>query len=453
MVRTKRAFEINMLSGPIMPNVLRFALPLILSQALQLLFNAADMIVLGQWAEDSDNCLAAVGSTTSLINLLISIFAGLTVGANIVIANYRGAGKPKDVSEAVHTSILTALVGGLALMCVGIAISRPMLTWMGTPQDVLDRAVMYMRIYFAGIPFQLVYNFGAAVLRSIGDTKRPMYFLLTAGIINVLLNLFFVIVLHMDVEGVAIATSVSHAVSGILVIHCLMGLDNDCRLELKKLKIVKAKLIQIFRIGIPSGLSTSLFSISNVLIQSSINSMGPAAISGNTIAANIGQFVLCINNAFYQASVSFTSQNYGAKNYKRISDLVKRIALSVTVCSALVGNLTFIFGEQLLGLYSSDPEVIACGMVRLMVMNTTFFIGGIMDVVGGAVRGMKRTLMPMAISLFFVCFLRVTWLYTVFVWKHTAVALYLSYPVTWVLAAIANIIYFVVIRKKILSEK
>lgn len=452
MIKTKQSYEINMRSGPIMPNVLRFVFPIIFSQMLQLLFNAADMIVLGQFAEDSDNCLAAVGSTTSLINLLISVFAGITVGANIVIANYRGAGKPKDVSEAVHTSILTAIIGGAILMCLGIGLSQPILSMMGTPSEVLDQAVIYMRIYFLGIPLQLVYNFGAAVLRSIGDTKRPMYFLSTAGIINVILNLFFVLVFHMDVAGVAIATSVSHGVSAILVVRCLMGLDNDCRLELKKLRIMKDKLLQILRIGIPSGLSTSLFSISNVLIQSSINTMGPAAISGNTIAANIGQFVLCISNGFYQASLSFTSQNFGAKNYKRIGDILKQIVLGVTVADILIGSLTYIFGEQLLGLYSSDPDVIAAGMVRLLVMNTTFFLGGIMDAIGGALRGMKLTMIPMIISMFFVCFMRVAWLYTAFAWKHTAVVLYLSYPITWAMAAIANLTYFMIIRKKLNAQ-
>lgn len=442
-----------MRSGPIMPNILRFAIPIMLSQALQLLFNAADMVVLGQCAENSDNCLAAVGSTTSLVNLLISVFAGITIGANIVIANYRGAGKPKDVSEAVHTSILTAGIGGLTLMVLGICIANPVLRLMDTPDEVLDQAVLYIRIYFIGIPFQLVYNFGSAVLRSIGDTKRPMYFLTTAGVINVLLNLFFVLALHMDVAGVAIATAVSHAVSAILVINCLLGLNNDCKLELKKLKVVPNKLLQILRIGVPSGLSTSLFSISNVLIQSSINSMGPAAITGNTIAANIGQFVMCINNGFYQASLSFTSQNYGAKDYKRICDVLKRIVLGVVVSSSVVGFLSYIFGRQLLGFYSSDPDVIACAMVRLMVMNTTFFIAGVMDGVGGALRGMKLTMIPMMISMFFVCFMRVGWLYTVFAWKPTGLVLYLSYPVTWLLAATANIIYFTVIRKKLLIRK
>jgi Na+-driven multidrug efflux pump len=237
------------------------------------------------------------------------------------------------------------------------------------------------------------------------------------------------------------------------VINCLLGLNNDCKLELKKLKVVPNKLLQILRIGVPSGLSTSLFSISNVLIQSSINSMGPAAITGNTIAANIGQFVMCINNGFYQASLSFTSQNYGAKDYKRICDVLKRIVLGVVVSSSVVGFLSYIFGRQLLGLYSSDPDVIACAMVRLMVMNTTFFIAGVMDGVGGALRGMKLTMIPMMISMFFVCFMRVGWLYTVFAWNPTGLVLYLSYPVTWLLAATANIIYFTVIRKKLFIRK
>lgn len=450
MIKRKSRYEIDMCHGPIMPNIMLFAIPLILSQVLQLLFNAADMIILGQFAEDSDNCLAAVGSTTSLINLLISVFTGITVGSNIVIANYRGAGKPKDVSDSVHTSILTAIIGGIGLMCLGIVLSEPMLKLMDTPAEVLDNALLYIRIYFLGVPFQLIYTFAAAVLRSIGDTKRPMYFLALSGLINVLLNLFFVLVLHLDVAGVAIATAVSHAVSCILVIHCLMHCDNDCRLYLKKLKISKGKLAQILRIGLPSGISTSLFSISNVLIQSSINSMGPAAISGNTIAANIGQFVLCINNAFYQAALSFTSQNYGAHNYKRICDVLKRTVLGVATLTTTAGLLSYVFGEELLHLYSKDTEVISSAMVRMLIMNTTFFIGGIMDSIGGTLRGMKRTMFPTIISLICVCVFRVVWVYTVFAYYKTPEALYISYPISWIIATIGDYIYFMMLRKKVI---
>ncbi len=367
----KRSYEVDMCRGPLLGKILIFAFPLMLSGILQLLFNAADIVVVGRFA--GSQALAAVGSTGALINLIINVFIGLSVGANVLVARYYGAGEKEQVSQAVHTSVLLSLLCGVVLIAVGVLLAQPLLELMGTPDDVIDMSATYMRIYFCGMPVIMLYNFGAAILRSVGDTKRPLYFLIVAGLINVVLNLFFVIVCGMDVDGVALATVISQVVSAGLILLCLMRMEGPCHLDLHKLHIYKDKMWQIVRVGLPAGLQGCIFSISNVLIQSSVNSVGSVTMAGNTAAGNIEGFVYTGMNAIYQTALSFTSQNYGARQYHRISRVMRLCLALVTAVGLGLGLTAVLFHNQLLGIYSSDPQVIAYGTMRMRFVATLYF--------------------------------------------------------------------------------
>ena len=443
----KNSYEIDMVHGPILGKMLVFAFPLMLSSILQLLFNAADVVVVGRFAGSA--ALAAVGSTSALINLLINVFVGVSIGANVLVARYLGARDFENTSETVHTSILVALVSGVLLIFIGFFLSRPLLSLMGTPDDVLDMATLYMRIYFVGMPATMLYNFGSAILRSIGDTKRPLYFLFIAGVVNVVLNLFFVLVCGMDVDGVATATVVSQVISAGLVLICLMRLDGMCKVELKKLHIFKDKLISMIRIGLPAGLQGAVFSISNVLIQSSVNSFGSVAMAGNTAASNIEGFIYVAMNSFYQTSLNFTSQNMGAKEYKRINHITVTSVILVTITGFVLGMLALLFDHQLLSIYSSSQEVIEYGIIRMSIICTTYFTCGIMDVMVGSLRGMGYSIMPMIVSLTGACGLRVLWIFTIFRMDPTLRCLYISYPVSWVITAAVHIICYIVVKRKL----
>lgn len=436
----------DMCNGPIFGKLLVFALPLMLSGILQLLFNAADIVVVGKFS--GSHALAAVGSTGALINLFVNVFIGFSIGTNVLVAQYFGARDEKNVHETVHTSILLGIVGGFILIVAGMVFAKPMLEWMDTPEDVLSHAVLYMRIYFIGMPAMLVYNFGAAILRAIGDTRRPLYYLLSAGMINVILNLFFVIVLDMGVAGVATATVISQIVSAILIVRCLMHSDGIYRLDLHELKIYKRKMVHIAKIGLPAGVQGAVFSLSNVLIQSSVNSFGSIAMAGNTAAGNIEGFVYTSMNAVYQTALSFTSQNVGGERQDRIPKIVFQCLAIVTVVGAVLGNLAYQCGPFLLNIYSSDPEVIQYGMSRMQIICQWYFLCGIMDVAVGILRGMGYSVMPMLISLAGACGLRVLWIFTVFVWKHSLFVLYLSYPITWTITLAVHFICFFVIWKR-----
>lgn len=417
-------YEIDMCNGPFLGKILIFYIPLMLSGVLQLLFNAADIVVVGKFA--GSGALAAVGSTSSLINLLVNLFIGLSIGANVLVARFYGAGQKSELSEMVHTALLTALVGGCGLVFVGIAVAGPALTWMGTPDDVIAQSVLYMRIYFIGMPFTMLYNFGAAVLRAVGDTRRPLYYLLGAGVVNVILNLIFVIVFSLGVAGVAMATVVSQAISAVLVLRCLLLSDADYKLELSKLRIAPDKLKKMLQIGLPAGLQSSLFSISNVLIQSSVNSFGSIAMAGNTAAANIEGFVYTAMNSFSQTVISFTGQNYGARNYKQIGKILLICQGLVIAVGLIFGNLAYLGSGWLLQLYSSDADVIRYGVLRLSIICTTYCLCGMMDVMVGSLRGMGYSVMPMLVSLTGACLFRVVWIYTIFRSYHTLVCLYWS---------------------------
>ena len=441
-----KSYEIDMCNGPIFKKVLVFSIPLMLSSVLQLLFNAADIIVVGRFA--GSQSLAAVGSTTALINLLINIFIGLSIGVNVLVARYYGAKLDKDVSETVHTAIAISLLSGLFLVVLGFFSSRFLLELMGTPEDVIDKAVLYMQIYFAGMPVIMAYNFGSAILRAIGDTKRPLYFLLLSGIVNIALNLFFVIQFHMDVAGVALATVLSQCISTFLVLRCLVKSDGSLKLELKKLCVNKRKTIQIVKIGLPAGMQGAIFAISNVLIQSSVNSFGSIAMAGNTASANIEGFVYTAMNALYQTNLSFTSQNIGAEKYSRIKKILMICLGTVTVVGLVLGLGAITGGTDLLHIYSSDPEVIRYGMLRMSIICSSYFLCGIMDTMVGSIRGMGYSILPMIVSLTGACGLRVVWVFTVFAWFPSLTVLYISYPISWAITAAAHLICFYVIQKK-----
>lgn len=443
----KKSYEIDMCNGPLLGKILLFSVPLMMSGILQLLFNAADIIVVGRFAGSS--ALAAVGSTSSLINLLINVFVGLSVGVNVLVAKYYGGRRDKDVSETVHTAVTTSIFSGLFLIVLGCAAARPLLHLMGTPDDVLVQAVLYMRIFFLGMPALMVYNFGAAILRAIGDTRRPLYFLFAAGVVNVALNLFFVIGLGMGVDGVGWATVISEHISAFLVVKSLMDAPGALKLSFKNLRIYPKKLKRIVKIGLPAGMQGAIFSISNVLIQSSVNSFGSIAMAGNTASANIEGFVYTAMNAVYQTNLSFTSQNLGGRKYSRINKIMYICLGVVTVVGITLGTAAVFGGNMLLGIYSSDPEVLRYGMLRLEIICGTYFLCGIMDCMVGSLRGLGYSIIPMFVSLTGACGFRVVWVFTVFAAFHSLDVLYLSYPVSWAITAAAHMVTFRKIRRKI----
>lgn len=446
----KKSYEMDMCNGPILSKVLVYAFPLMLSGILQLLFNAADVIVVGRFA--GSQSLAAVGSTSALINLLVNVFIGLSVGVNVLVAQFYGAKKEQDVNETVHTAVAISLVSGVFLVFIGFMLSRPLLELMGTPADVIDKSTIYMKFYFAGMPVIMLYNFGSAVLRAVGDTRRPLYYLTIAGVVNVLLNVFFVTQLHMDVAGVALATVLAQVISAGLVVKALMESDGCLKLELKKLRIDQSKLKKIVRVGLPAGMQGAIFSISNVLIQSSVNSFGSIAMAGNTTAQNIEGFIYTAMNAVYQTNLSFTSQNYGGRKFSRLNRITLTCIGVVTVVGLVLGLSCYGAGEFLVGIYSSDPEVVQYGLTRLSVFGTTYFICGIMDTMVGAIRGLGYSILPMCVSLTGACAFRIVWIYTIFQWNRTLMTLYLSYPASWIVTTIAHVACFIIIRKKLPKE-
>lgn len=441
--------EIDMTSGSVLKKMLLFSFPLMGSSILQLLFNAADIIVIGRFA--GDNSLAAVGATSSLINLLVNLFVGLAIGANVLTARYYGAKRDADISQTVHTSIALSIVCGAGLAVIGILISRPILAMMGTPDEVLPLSTIYMQIYFAGMPAMMIYNFGSAVLRAKGDTARPLMYLAIAGVLNVGLNMFFVISLKMDVAGVAAATSISQCLSAFLVLRCLSREPDAFKLERKLLKIHGHKLKIILQIGLPAGFQGVLFALSNVIIQSSINSYGKYVMAGSAASSNLENFTYFAMNAFYQAAISFTSQNVGAGKYER----VKKILICAVSCAAVtgitIGNLTYLFGTPLLGIYSKSALVVQEGLKRMMYICIPYFLCGVMDAMTGMIRGLGYAILPMIVSLLGACVLRIIWILTVCQLPafHHVEFVYASYPVTWAITTTAHIICYVIITKKI----
>ena len=442
-----QGYQIDMIHGPLAGKLLVFAIPLMLSSILQLLFNAADVIVVGRWS--GKEALAAVGSNTSLINLMVNLFVGFSVGTNVVVARDLGAGREEDVRDSVHTSIALSLVSGVVLMGLGLLLSRQMLELMGSPEDVIGLAAVYLRIYFCGMPGNMLYNFGAAILRAQGDTKRPLYFLTAAGIINVILNLVFVIVFHMDVAGVALATIISQYVSAILVLLTLMRDKGPLRVDLRALRLDMKVVRRILQVGLPAGFQGMVFSISNVVIQSSINSFGSTVVAGCAAATNIEGFVYAAMNAFYQTALTFTSQNYGACECKRVDRIMGLCLLYSGLIGLVLGNLAYLFGYPLGSIYApGQEEVIAQAVDRLSICCTTYFLCGLMDTQVGVLRGIGYSVVPMIVSLVGSCALRLLWVATIFQLNRTPEMLYLSYPVSWAITAATHFVFFLFIRKR-----
>ncbi len=460
MARSNK-YEMDMTQGALLPKVLLFSLPLIASGILQLLFNAADMVVVGRWA--GKECLAAVGSTGSLINLMVNVFIGLSVGGSVAVAKSFGAGDPAAVHKAVHTAMTLAIIAGVAVGLIGFIFCKPLLRLMDNP--VLDLATTYMKIYFLGMPFNMIYNFGASILRAVGDTRRPLIYLTIAGVVNVILNLILVICFHMNVAGVAIATVASQAVSAVLVVICLMRSHGAVHLDVKELRIHKRQLIDIARVGLPAGLQGSLFSISNVLIQSSVNGFGEVVVAANAAGGNLEGFVYTAMNAIHQAALTFASQNLGAGKIKRVRRSMWVCIATVTVIGLVMGNLMLLFGKPLLSLYLDDPTaidlatgvtVLDYGMKRMAWLLPLYCLCGLMDVMVGTLRGVGYSVMPMIVSLTGACLFRVVWVLTVFAANPTLDILYLSYPISWALTfGVHMLCYVFIARKKLraLEEK
>ena len=445
----KKKYEMDMCNGLLLSKILLYTIPLIFSGILQLLFNAADMIVVGRYA--GSNALAAVGATSSLINLITNVFLGLSVGSNVLVAHYYGAKRDEDLKITVHTSVALSLVCGVILLAIGMGLASPLLSLMGTPDAILPYAVSYMEIYFIGMPVMLLYNFGAAILRALGDTKRPLYYLLFSGVINVILNLLFVIQFSMDVRGVALATIISQAISAMLITRCLMKLDGPCRLELKSLCFNKEKIIRIARVGLPAGFQGAIFSISNVLIQSSVNSFGAIAVAGNTATGNLEGFIYISMNSFHQTALSFTGQNMGAKKADRVKKTLVYCELCVIVTGLVMGLVGMHFGTSLLKIYSDKADVIAFGLRRMKIIFSSYFLCGTMDVIVGSLRGMGYSIMPMIVSLLGACGLRIIWIMTIFQISRSPEILYFSYPVSWLITTIVHIICFFIVAVPMLK--
>lgn len=450
MSEQKKSYEMNMCEGPLAGKMLIFTIPLIFSGILQLLFNAADTIVVGRYA--GKESLAAVGSTTALINLMVNLFMGLSVGANMLISRYYGAKKEEDIQETVHTSITVAALAGVVLAVLGNVFAKPLLVLMGSPADVIDIAALYVKIYFMGMPMLLVYNYGAAILRAIGDTKRPLYYLTAAGVVNVILNLIFVIGLDLNVAGVAMATVISQCISVSLLLRSMCKMEGSCRLEPKKLGVNKNKAWLLLRYGLPAGLQSSVFSFSNVLIQSSINSFGSIAMAGSSAAANIEGFVYTSMNAFQQTVLCFTGQNLGGGKYDRLHKVFRNSLLMVSCVGILMGGGCYLFGTHLLRIYSSEPEVIAYGLTRMRWVCLPYFLCGIMDVLVGMLRGLGYAVLPMCVSMIGACGLRIVWIVTIFARFHSLDVLYSSYPVTWIITSVAHMVCFFLIWGKMKKQ-
>lgn len=451
MTKTKK-YEMDMCSGPILKKMLIFAVPLMLSSLLQLLFNAVDVIVVGKFA--GDIALAAVGSNTSLINLLTNFFMGLSIGANVLCARFFASKQEEDLSATVHTAIVLSIISGITLTIIGCFGAKRILIWMQTPEEVLEQAVLYLRIYFLGMTSTMIYNFGSAVLRAIGDTRRPLYYLASAGVVNVVLNLIFVIAFEMGVAGVAIATIISQTISAYLIIRCMRKEEGAIHLELKKLRLDGDKFKKILKIGLPASFQGIVFSISNVIIQSSVNSFGAIIVAGNSAAANVEGFVWVAMNAFHQAAITFTSQNIGAGKKDRIYKIIYTSQGCVFIVGLILGNLVYYFGEELLALYSSSVEVVQAGLVRMSIISTTYAICGMMDVMVGILRGLGYSIMPMIVSLIGACGTRLFWIFTFFRMErfHTIKSLYMTYPVSWLITLAIHIICFMAIRKKVIKN-
>lgn len=443
----KNRFEIDMCNGSIMDKLISFSLPLMVSGILQLAFNAVDIIVVGRFS--GSQALAAVGSTTALINVFTNLFIGISLGANVLAARFYAAGKDREMSETVHTSITLALISGITMAVIGVLLAKWALEIMGTPDDVIGQSALYMRIYFMGMPFFMLYNYGAAILRAIGDTKRPLIFLIISGIANAALNMTLVIIFHMGVAGVAIGTIISQLISCVLVLTCLYRSEGSYQLRFSKLKINGAYMEQIFQVGVPAGIQSTVINLSNALLQSSVNSFGSIAMAGYTAANNILGFLYMSVNSITQACMSFTSQNYGVGKLKRMDKVLRDCAILSISIAAVLGGLAYSFGPQILTVYTSDPKVINCGMEILAYTSITYFLCGIMDLFPGALRGMGYSAVPMVLSVIGTVGTRIVWVFGIFPNHRSLSVLFVSYPVSWIITIVLQVVCFYFVRKRV----
>ena len=446
----KKHYEMDMTQGALLPQVLRFTIPLVLSGMLQLLYNAADVAVVGRFA--SSEALAAVSSTGAMINLITTVFMGLSLGASVLVARAYGAGDIRDISDSVHTSMSMALVCSVIVTALGLTLGRPMLVWMNTPEDVIELAAVYVNIYFGGTVFNMVYNYGAAVMRAVGDTRRPMYYLIISGAVNVVFNMIFVVGFHMSVVGVALATVISQMLAAALVVIALMRSHTPIRLDLRKLRINPKKILPQIKIGLPAGIQGAMFAVSNMILQSAVNSFGAAAMAGNGAGGNIEGFIYVATNSFYTACLTFTSQNVGAKKADRIGKIMRTCIFCEMAVGLTLGILMIVFGETLLGIYSTDPVVIAKGMERIHATGLPYFLLGMSEVYVGGLRGMGSSFGPMIISMLGVCVLRLAWVMFIFPLSPSIYVLYISYPVSWGVTALTQGIYYLLVKKKVLQR-
>ena len=448
-VKTSK-YEIDMCNGTIMDKLISFSLPLMLSSILQLMFNAVDIIVVGRFS--SSQALAAVGATTALINIFTNLFIGISLGANVLAARYFAAGRDKEMSESVHTAITLALISGVIMAFVGVAMSRTALELMATPGDVINLSAVYMRIYFMGMPFFMLYNYGAAILRAVGDTKRPLVFLIAAGLTNVVLDLLLVIVIPLGVAGVAIGTVASQMISSILVLRCLYKSEGSYQLRFSKLKIRWVYLKRIFQVGIPAGIQSTVINFSNALLQSSVNSFGSTAMAGYTAANNILGFLYAAVNAVTQACMSFTSQNYSVGKQKRMDRVLLDCMLLSAGVSAVIGVGAYVFGSRILRIYNTEPEVIQCGLEILSITTVPYFLCGIMDLIPGALRGMGHSAVPMVLSVIGTVGTRIVWIYGFFPQHRSLHFLFISYPGSWIITIAMQAVCFWFVRKKCIRQ-
>lgn len=443
----KNKYEIDMCNGSIMDKLISFSLPLMLSGILQLMFNAVDIVVVGRFS--GSQALAAVGSTTALINIFTNLFIGISLGANVLAARFYASGKEKEMSETVHTAITLALISGIIMAGVGLLLAKLALELMGTPSDVIELSTLYMRIYFCGMPFFMLYNYGAAILRAVGDTKRPLIFLIISGVANAGLNMILVIIFHMGVAGVGIGTVISQLISCILVLRCLYKSEGCYQLRFSKLKIQKVYLRQIFQVGIPAGIQSTVINFSNALLQSSVNSFGSTAMAGYTAANNILGFLYASVNAVTQACMSFTSQNYGVGKYKRMDRVLINCLILSVVISGVLGCGSYAFGTEILKVYTEDPKVIQCGLEILSMTTVTYFLCGIMDLFPGALRGMGRSGVPMILSIIGTVGTRIVWIFILFPQHRSLKFLFISYPASWLFTIVMQVICFYFVRKQV----
>lgn len=440
--------NVDMVNGSLSKNLVRFVIPMILTGVLQLMFNACDLVVVGQFA--GDRALAAVGATGALINLLVNAFIGLSTGVNIVAAHAYGAKDHNQVDKIVHTSVFLAFLCGAVICVAGVLLSRPCLQLMNTPDDTIDLAVLYMRIYFIGVPASVLYNFCAAILRAQGNSKHPLIFLTVAGVVNVVLNLFFVIVFHMSVEGVALATAISQIVSAVLVVLYLKNPADPAALTFKRLKMDKAMVGKIFRLGVPASVGSMVFSFANIQVQAAVNTFGSAAMAGCSAASNIEGFIYTAMHGVSQGALSFVGQNVGAKKLERVPKVAGVASLYAGGIGLLLGIIVYIFRTPLLSLYLSDRESMLSAFSRMDMISLTYWICGIMEVYSYAVRGMGSSTAPTIISMLGACGLRILWLQTVFKIPamHTLEGIFLTFPVSWAVTAVANFVCYKIILGK-----